>query len=235
MEQLLNNPSTVIDIVLSVVIIISIIRAFADGLFTAVIRLIGSLGSLFGAWYVASNYAQPLFDKLLRNILITRSYSYLEQTAQNIDIETALAQVIGKWPQEFVKTTLQKTRDSLTVLLTPTTESAVYLVDEFIAPIVVACISVVLFILCFVAIRIVCTALAKLFKNINKVPVLGFANRLAGGAAGIVIGGVNIILLSFLFSIIVIITGDSISWLNSQAISGSRILALTGAINPFLP
>ena len=138
-------------------------------------------------------------------------------------------------PNDVAAEILQKTQDSLSVLLTPTNESAVYLVDEFIAPIVVACISVIIFILCFIAIRVVCGVLAKMFKTINKVPVLGFANRLAGGAAGIIIGGVNIILLSFLFSIIVIITGDGITWLNSQVIAGSQILALTGVINPFLP
>ena len=130
---------------------------------------------------------------------------------------------------------MQKTQDSLSVLLSPDMDSAVFLVDQFIAPIVVACISVVIFIVLFIAIRVVCALLAKMFKTVNKVPILGFANRLAGGLSGFVIGGVNIILLSFLFSIIVIITGDSLSWLNSQVISQSQILALTGIINPFLP
>ncbi|MBQ6849505.1 MAG: CvpA family protein [Oscillospiraceae bacterium] len=231
----MNNPSTIIDIGLVVVLLISVVRAYIDGFFTSVIRLIGNLGSLFGAWYVASTYSQPIFDSLLRNSLITRSYSYLQQTARNIDIETALSSVIGKWPQEFVNTILQKTQDSLSVLLSPDMDSAVFLVDQFIAPIVVACISVVIFIVLFIAIRVVCALLAKMFKTVNKVPILGFANRLAGGLSGFVIGGVNIILLSFLFSIIVIITGDSLSWLNSQVISQSQILALTGMINPFLP
>ena len=231
----MNNPSTIIDIGLVVVLLISVVRAYIDGFFTSVIRLIGNLGSLFGAWYVASTYSQPIFDSLLRNSLITRSYSYLQQTARNIDIETALSSVIGKWPQEFVNTILQKTQDSLSALLSPDMDSAVFLVDQFIAPIVVACISVVIFIVLFIAIRVVCALLAKMFKTVNKVPILGFANRLAGGLSGFVIGGVNIILLSFLFSIIVIITGDSLSWLNSQVISQSQILALTGIINPFLP
>ena len=212
----MNNPSTIIDIGLVVVLLISVVRAYIDGFFTSVIRLIGNLGSLFGAWYVASTYSQPIFDSLLRNSLITRSYSYLQQTARNIDIETALSSVIGKWPQEFVNTILQKTQDSLSVLLSPDMDSAVFLVDQFIAPIVVACISVVIFIVLFIAIRVVCALLAKMFKTVNKVPILGFANRLAGGLSGFVIGGVNIILLSFLFSIIVIITGDSLSWLTAR-------------------
>ena len=235
MEQLLNNPSTIIDIILLVVILISVIRGFIDGLFTSVINLAGSIGSYIGGWYVSTNYSQLVFDKLARDILVTRSYSYLEKTARNIDVKTALTQVLGKLPQEYVDAILEKTEIELSAMLTPTTESAVYLVDQFIAPIVVTCISIVIFILCYLAIRLVCSVLAKIFKSLNKVPVLGFANRMAGGVAGVVIGGINIILLSFLFSIIVMTTGDGISWLNSHVISGSYILALTGAINPFLP
>lgn len=52
----MNNPSTIIDIGLVVVLLISVVRAYIDGFFTSVIRLIGNLGSLFGAWYVASTY-----------------------------------------------------------------------------------------------------------------------------------------------------------------------------------
>ena len=54
----MNNPSTIIDIALVIVLVISVVRAYIDGFFTAIIRLIGSLGSLFGGLYVASNYSQ---------------------------------------------------------------------------------------------------------------------------------------------------------------------------------
>ena len=231
----MDNPSTVIDIILLAVLAVSVIRAVIDGFFTAAMRLAGSVGSVIGGWYVATHYSQPIFNNLLRQTFITRSYSYLQQTARNIDIQTAISQVLGKWPQDFVDIILEKTQDSLSVLITPTMDSAVLLVDQFIAPLMVACISVVLFVVCFIAIRLVCGVLARLFKTVNKVPVLGFANRLAGGAAGVVTGAINIILLSFLCSIIVIITGDGLSWLNSQVISGSQLLALTGIVNPFLP
>jgi len=231
----MDNPSMIMDGILLLVLLVSAVRAYNDGFFTAVIRLCGTLGSLFAGFYVADNYAAVIFKDYLRDSFIQRSFNYLQQTSRNIDIKTAISSVIGNWPQDFLDTVLHKAEELLAQVINPDMESAVYLVDEFIAPVVVAVISALLFIVCFTAVKVICGMLAKMFRSVNKVPVLGFANRLAGFVAGIAIGGVNIILLSFLFSIIVIITGDSLSFLNAEIISRSRILAMTGVVNPFLP
>ena len=233
----MNNitPEIILDGFLILVLFIDAIVAYRNGFITSVIDLIGNIGSLIVAWYISGTYSQQIFDMFFRDSLITRSYNYLVEAAQNIDIETALNSIIGKLPQEFVNTIFEKTEESLSGVIAPTQESAVYLVDTFIAPIVVACISVVVFLVCFALFKVVCRMLAKIFKGVNKLPLLGTANKLAGFLVGVIIGGVNIILLSFLLSIIVIITEDSLSWMNSTIIAQSKILALTGMINPFLP
>ncbi|MEG2192662.1 MAG: hypothetical protein RRX95_05215 [Oscillospiraceae bacterium] len=118
--------------------------------------------------------------------------------------------------------------------LSPTMDSAAYLVENFLGPMVIAIISVLIFTISLGIIQIIAGFLAKVFKGLNHIPVLGFANRLAGFAAGVAIGGVNIILLSFLLSIIVIITGNSLGFLNNDVLMQSKILALTTGINPFL-
>lgn len=225
----------IIDRILLAVLLFSAFRAYKVGFFSSVISLAGSFGSLIVSWFISSTYSQTIFDSVMRQSLITRSYNYLLQASESIDVETAINSVIGKWPQEFVNNILIKAEESLKTLLVPTEESAIYLVDNFIAPIIVACISVVIFIVCFTLIKVLTNFLAKLFKSINKVPIIGAANKFAGFAVGIITGGISIILLSFLLSIIVIITGDKMSWLNSYIISQSKLLALTGVINPFLP
>ena len=231
----MNDPAMIIDIIFLAVLIITAVRAYIDGFFTSVIRLVGTLGSVFAGWYVSTNYTGYIFENYLRAPLTERSYNFLLQASRDIDIKTALTQIIGNWPQEFVTTVLAKAEEAMAQLLVPTMDSAVYLVNEFIQPMVTACLSVVLFLVCFAAVRIVCSLLAGAFKTVNKVPVLGTANRLTGFASGIVMGCVNIILLSFLLSIIVIVTGDSLSFLNAQIIADSRVMAITSALNPFLP
>ncbi len=228
------TPQLVIDGLLIVVIITAAIRGYKDGFFTSVINLLGNVGSLLGGLWVRNNYSDYIFDKFLRRPLTERSYNYLLQTAQNIDIGTAMENVIGKFPKDFAHILLSKAETTLSRMLTPDMDSAVLLVDTIIAPVITAVVSVLLFILTFIAIRMVCRLFAWLFKAINSVPLLGTANQFAGFFAGLLTGGINIILLSFILSIIVIVTGDNISFLNSQILSRSKILAFTGMVNPFL-
>lgn len=226
---------TWIDIFLLAVLAGSAFKAYRDGFFTSVVKLLGNLGSLLAAWYVSANYSRIIFEKFFRASFLDKSYAYLLRTSENIDVQAAIESIIGKWPRGFADSLLEKTQESLSVVLTPDMESAALLVDQFLAPVVTSVISVVLFIICFTAVSLLCSMLAKTLKIVNGVPILGFANRLAGLGAGLIIGGVNIILLSFLFSIIIILTGDSLSFLNRRTLRQSRIIALAGAVNPFLP
>ena len=226
---------TWIDIFLLAVLAGSAFKAYRDGFFTSVVKLLGNLGSLLAAWYVSANYSRIIFEKFFRASFLDKSYAYLLRTSENIDVQAAIESIIGKWPRGFADSLLEKTQESLSVVLTPDMESAALLVDQFLAPVVTSVISVVLFIICFTAVSLLCSMLAKTLKIVNGVPILGFANRLAGLGAGLIIGVVNIILLSFLFSIIIILTGDSLSFLNRRTLRQSRIIALAGAVNPFLP
>lgn len=226
---------TWIDIFLLAVLAGSAFKAYRDGFFTSVVKLLGNLGSLLAAWYVSANYSRIVFERFFRASFLDKSYAYLLRTSENIDVQAAIESIIGKWPRGFADSLLEKTQESLSVVLTPDMESAALLVDQFLAPVVTSVISVVLFIICFTAVSLLCSMLAKTLKIVNGVPILGFANRLAGLGAGLIIGGVNIILLSFLFSIIIILTGDSLSFLNRRTLRQSRIIALAGAVNPFLP
>lgn len=226
---------TWIDIFLLAVLAGSAFKAYRDGFFTSVVRRVGNLGSLFVAWYVSANYSRIIFEKLFRASLLNKSYDYLLQTSENIDVQSAVESIIGKWPQGFADSLIQKTQESLSVVLTPDMDSAALLVDQFLAPVITSAISIVMFIICFTAASLLCRMLAKTLKIVNGVPLLGFANRLAGLGAGVIIGGVNIILLSFLFSIIIILTGNSLSFLNRRTLQQSSIIAIAGSVNPFLP
>lgn len=233
----MNSYSVIVDIILVGIILSCVLRAYGDGFFTSAVKLAGSVGSLFAAWYVASNYAQMVFDKILRDVFISRSSAYLQKLAQNVDVKTAITNIIGQWPNDFLNTLFEKfsiNTDSLATILTPTAESAVYLVDRIIAPVVIVVLQMVMYILCYIAVRCVCNVMASVFKVINKVPLLGTANKLAGGVAGIAIAGVNIIILSSLLSIIVVLSGNGFEWLNTEVIEGSKILAITMPFNPFL-
>lgn len=229
------NPALVIDGILLIVLAADAVRGYKDGFFTAVIRLFGTVGSLLAGFWAADNYSRQIFEKYLRRPFTERSYNYLSQLSRNIDIQTALSDVFIKLPPRIVSSVTEKAETALSRILAPDMESAVYLVEEFIRPIATAAISVVVFILTFAAVKLICNFFAWLLKAVNNVPILGAANKMAGFAAGLATGAINIILLSFIMSIIVVVTGNSLPFLNTEIINRSHILALTGAVNPLLP
>ena len=230
-----NNPALIIDGLLLLIIVIGAIQGYRDGFFTSVIRLIGTAGSFFAALFVSDNYSQQIFDSYIRQPLTEHTYNYLVQTSRNIDVETAIGEILGHFPQEYVTRILEKAETLLSQVVTPDMESAVYLVENFLGPLVVTLVSVILFILTFIAVKLVCNFMAWLFQAVNSVPLLGTANQVAGLVTGVITGGINIILLSFILSIIVTVTGDSLSFLNTEIMSQSYILALAKMVNPLLP
>ena len=95
-------------------------------------------------------------------------------------------------------------------------------------------ITVVIFaVLCSVC-SLLASLLAKVLKTINKIPVIGFANRLGGFAVGVFAGVVNVIIISCVLSIIAIITKNSLPAINMEVLGQSQILSLTSIINPFM-
>ena len=113
-------------------------------------------------------------------------------------------------------------------------ETAEKIVDVIVGPAVTVIIMLVIFAITVTVCTIVASLLAKLFKVINKIPVLGFANRMGGFVVGALTGIIYVILISCLLSIIAIITENSLTFLNIEVLNQSKILSLTGLINPFI-
>ncbi len=228
------TPSLVIDGIMTVVLLAARVKGYQEGFFTSAIHLAGNIGSILGGLWVSSNYSRIVFTKYLRRPLVQRSHSYLTQAARGVDVNTAISGVMGYIPPEIIQKILSKLSVDFSRIMTPTEESAVMLVDNFLGPVVISMVSVVLFLAAFLVIRIGCNMLAWLFKAINNVPVLGGLNRIAGFGTGALTGCINIILLSLLLSIIVMVTGGGLSFLNPRVLSGSRVMAITSLVNPFI-
>ena len=231
--QTLTVPQ-IIDIILLVIILVTAVKAFINGFFSAVIGLVGNIASLVAAWVVSKRYSIVVFDSLFRENVTEKTYSYIQNSANAVDIQQIMENFAGGLPAAFMEEFVLKAESLVAQLAVPTMETAQSIVDVVIQPVLTAIISVVVFILVFALCRLVVSLLEKLFKGLNKVPVIGFANRLGGFCVGVLSGVINVILISCLLSIIAIITQNSLSFINMDVLAKSRILALTAMINPFI-
>ncbi len=228
----------IIDIILLVIVFLCAVKGFKDGFFTALVNLVGSIASLIVAWIVSNKYSGVIFEKLLREKVIESTYKYIQDSANSIDIKSLLENIISGLPENFIDNFIDsiviKVEGIIADLATPSVDVAVNIVDAIIAPVIIVIISIIIFCVVFTLCNIVAGLLAKIFRAINKIPVIGFANRLAGFGVGICTGAINVFLISCLLSIIAIITKNSLSFLNIEVLAQSKILAMTSSINPFM-
>ena len=91
-----------------------------------------------------------------------------------------------------------------------------------------------LFFLCFAALRMVISLLVTVLGLVNRLPVLGAVNRGLGLAAGVAAGLADVFLLLCVVWALIVITGGNLPALNEQLLGGSIYYQTFSRINPFL-
>jgi len=231
--QTLGIPQ-IIDIILLIIVFLCAVKGFSNGFFTAAIDLLGNIVSLIAAWIVSKQYSPVIFDSLFRQKATDITYNYIQDSANALDMQQLVDKFVSGLPERFMEDFVQQAENFAAQITIPTMETAQSIVDGVIEPVLTAVIAVVLFVIVFSLGNLIAGLLSKLFRGLNKVPVIGFANRIGGFAVGIVSGLINVILISCILSIIAIITQNSLSFINMEILSQSKVLAVAAIINPFI-
>lgn len=224
----------IIDIILLAVILVTAVKSFVNGFFAAVVDLIGNIVGLIAAWILANKWAPVIFAKFFREKIANKTYTYIQNSANAMDIQSVVEQFTGSLPAQFMQEFTQKAETLLLNIKEPTLELAQNITDTVIGPIITIVITIVLFAAMCSVFSLLASLLAKALKTINHIPVVGFANRLGGFAVGVFAGVINVIIISCLLSFIAVITQNSLSFINMEVLTQSRLLSLTSIINPFM-
>ena len=230
---MLTTPQ-IIDIALLVIILISAIKCFIDGFATSVVKLVGNIAGLVAAWYLSKRWSPMIFENMFRENIVEKTYKYIQDGTKALNVQELIEQFTGSVPVSFVQEFAAKAEEVAAQITQPTMETAEKIVDAIVGPAVTVIIMLVIFAIAVAVFTIVASLLAKIFKVINKIPVLGFANRMGGFVVGVLTGIIYVILISCVLSIIAIITENSLTFLNIEVLNQSKILSLTGLVNPFI-
>lgn len=188
--------SIVFDIVCVAIIVICALYFASKGLLAGLLSLASTLISLAVAFFGGRALSPKVFEWLFRDRLIENTYSAIEEHAVS-NIRDLLGEVVGFLP-DFVKEPIIDQFGDFTIF--DSYGFAARVVDEVIAPIVIPIITVILIILIFVLLRLLFNILIKLLRGVNRVPVLGAANRIMGGVAGLLVGLLYVFLLVVVLS-----------------------------------
>lgn len=111
----------------------------------------------------------------------------------------------------------------LSILSSDTDDFARAITDDMVKPILLVPMRALIFIVLFVIITIILNVVAKILKLVNKIPLIGAANKLLGAVAGVAEAVIVIFLVCIFIQVIVVLSGNELIFLNTMTIDETFI------------
>lgn len=228
------NPSFLFDIICTAVWLGLAIHYARKGLLAAVVQIGGNLLSLIGAQQLASWGSGALFDRFFAGSFRERIVVSLSEGGA-VDLNRIAQQYAGFLPESIRRQVVEACQRALDGLLTDNVlVVADTIVQDVIRPLLTPVFSLVLFFLCFAALRMLISLLVTVLGLVNHLPVLGAVNRTLGMVVGALAGLADVFLGMCVVWALMIISGGNLPLLNEAALGGSLWYQLFNQINPFV-
>lgn len=219
-----------LDLALLIVLAVTVIHYVRRGFLAGIFELIGSLASLALAWFVSGKASPAVFSGFFKSGLIEKTTQTIQQQG-TLNLNAILSGLSDVLPQSFVNRIVESASSTLD---SSAPDVAQQVVEKIVEPLVVPIITVVVFFATFALCRVLITLLISALTNVNKIPLVGSANRLLGVLLGVAGGALNVLLILCLLWGIVAVTSGKLAWLNDATLSGSWFYSLFSQYNPFL-
>ena len=228
------NPSFLFDIICTAIWIGLTIHYARKGLLAALVQIAGNLFSLVGAQQLAAWGSGEVFDRFFAG-------SFRERIAASLaaggaaDLDRIAQRYAGFLPESIRRQVVEACQRALDGLLTDNAlVVADTIVQDVIRPLLTPVFSLVLFFLCFAALRMLISLLVTVLGLVNHLPVLGAVNRTLGMVVGALAGLADVFLGMCVVWALMIISGGNLPLLNEAALGGSLWYQLFNQINPFV-
>lgn len=188
--------------------------------------IVGLLAYIVAAVVAAKTYlwlADFLYDNIIHDVvrsILVRSFNDMMNGAGSSQdivhaIPTALRMLIGL-----------KRGEVAAIPATDASDMAGQVIDMALRNPMMSILHGAGFLLVFTLIAYVMRYIAQLFTGINRVPVIGTLNTVAGGIAGVFEGLLKLFVSGFILRIIIAVSGEIWWWLNSEVIQNTYIWRL---------
>ncbi len=181
----------VLDGIFVLIFALTVVYFVKQGFVKSFIDLIGKIAALVVAFLVSMPLSEFIFDKLLKTPVTNWVSGMVEEMgAQTLDqyLNNNAADLPG-FMRDFL------TDQAGSGISQVTDDLTAGIIESLVAPIIIQAMAVILFIIFFILILVLVKVLAKTTKVIDKVPVLGKANKGLAIVLGIAIAIIQTILL----------------------------------------
>ena len=191
------TPSLIWDLALIAVILFVMIRSVGRGFVSSFIHLLGLAAACIVAALLSGKAAAWLYD------------GYLAERLQ-----TAVSDTLRQKLQTFAE---------LLDRIDPT-DTITGAAGDALRTVMVALLTMVAFLVTFLVAMVIVRALAKLTRNVNRVPVVGGVNRVLGGVLGAAEAFLLCYLIGMAAAVLITFSENEWSWLNTAVVQKSTIL-----------
>lgn len=191
------TPSLIWDLALLALILFVMIRSVGRGFVSSFIHLLGLAAACIVAALLSGKAAAWVYDGFLAERL---------QTAVSDTLRQKLA-------------TFAELLDRI-----DPTDTISASAGDALRTVMVAFLTIVAFLIIFLLAMLIVRALAKLTRNVNRVPVVGGVNRVLGGALGAAEAFLLCYLLGLAVTVLITVSENRWSWLNTAVVQQSTIL-----------
>lgn len=231
-----NVTSVILDAMVILVFLFSVVYSYKRGFLRTLLSVISFFVSWFVAGFLGRFLAQWVFDTFLRQPIQTNIAGLIQQGLTQGGIPEATQQLTQAVPDWLAKIFLsgQSASDAVGGLLAQQNvqSAAASITSQVVRPAAVILLSVFIFAVLFFICRLLFRCLYRLIGVFDRMPVIGTLNGLLGGVLGIVRGGMYLVLLGIVAWLIILLTGNSLTWLNATSINDSCLFYLFYRLNP---
>lgn len=191
------TPSLIWDLALIVLFLVVMIKAVGRGFVSSFIHLLGLAAACIVAALLSGKAAARLYDGYLAERLQAATSDALRQKL------TTFAELLDR--------------------IDPT-DTITAAAGDALRTVAVALLTMVAFLIIFLLAMVIVRALAKLTREVNRVPVVGGLNRVLGGALGAAEAFLLCYLIGMAVTVLISFSENRWDWLNTAVVQKSTIL-----------
>lgn len=223
------TPALILDILLLGILILSALFAWKQGFVSTLIELGGTVVSLAVSYLAVNKLTPQLFEQFFKSGLIAKTHEVLVNGEQGT-VQTMLEGIASFLPKSLADQLLGNASAQLDQLVNANAPNmAEQVVQTVIMPLILPLISVVVFFVAFALCNLLVRLARAAFANLNRVPLVGGANRAFGLVLGLVLGAMRIMLaLCVVWAVQVVLASDT------NLLETSFFYSLFAGFDPFI-
>ncbi len=207
----------ILDLILILIVVVCFFRNYHRGFLSALLGIVAVVASLLLALWVSNKVAEPIYETFVRSKLIASVSQNIEDGGGSTiaNITGSIGALLGGNEADIANGTADQIAAAAEKIVDGTMQNGI-----------ISAIRVVVLLIVYLLAFAILRWIEKSMRKVNKVPLVGGINKVAGGVLGLCIGGFYAILYVSVCALIINLSLNTLTWLNADIIAQTKLVSL---------